>query len=104
MNNNTLNALSGAIALPLVDALYQKYGSQDGAVALYTALNNLSQGDCITEVCMLLEVIVTLSEIDVPPFETYLKTKEDCLHFIGEVLEDLYEILSDAIQQEGVVC
>ncbi len=101
-NINILNALSGAIVSPLINALYENDGSHDVAVVLYNSLNTLFETEYIVETCTMLEVIISLADLDVPPLESYIKTEEDRSYFIGELLEDFYDILSEILEEDDV--
>lgn len=94
--NNTLNAISGAYTLPLIDKLFSRGQSVDDMDDIYFALAALIDTGRITEAFHMIRGLFGIAGIKYPYLiEAMEPQKEVQEPFVAEFIYDFYDIIDE---------
>lgn len=92
----SINDLSGALALPLISELFAEYQSVEGLNILLQMLTMLYSNGCGVRAFDFVYTLFRTSGIALPQkFYDIINTEKDKCDFVGEILTDFCEILSE---------
>lgn len=93
---NTLNIVSGAYIIPLVDRLFPTEKKLSDLEDIYSALTALKETGRIKEAVHMIRGLFGIAGVEYPYLVAVFETQEEIQEFfLSEFLEDFYEVMDE---------